>query len=113
MIKYDEYKILCKIRVLALGDKIYKNEVVRFTTVGYLTIKDYGVFEPEGWEYEIDDSECYNIDYYKNRMMYDMELVRANDIIKISRSKNLDLSKILQVDEIEIDMNKIITKEDV
>lgn len=113
MMKYDEYKILCKIRVLALGDRTYKNEVVRFTTDGYLTIKDYGVFEPEGWEYEIEDGECYNIDYYKNRIMYDMELVRANDIIKISRSRNLDLSKILEVNEIEIDMNKIIAKEDV
>lgn len=113
MMKYDEYKIFCKIRVLALGDRIYSNEVVRFTTVGYLTIKDYGVFEPEGWEYEIDDSECYNIDYYKNRIMYDMELVRADDIIKLSRSRNLDLSKILQVTEIEIDTSNTKRMEDI
>lgn len=101
-----DYKAMCTIKVLALGDRIYKNEVVRFTIKQMLPIKDYGIFNPEGWEYDIDDEQLYNTGYYIDKMMEDMELVRPNNIVTISRSRNLDLKQILSVVITEIDLTK-------
>lgn len=105
--KSIKYKALCTAKVLAIGDRIYKDEVVRFTIKEHLPIIDFGTYPDTGWEYEVDDSKLYHTWYYDDKQMEDMELIRPNDIIKISRSRNIDLKKILSVVITEIDLSNM------
>lgn len=60
---YKEYYPLCTIAVLAkVKGGLLNNggEIVRLQYETHLKLRDYGVFDPEGWEYEIDDSSMYN-----------------------------------------------------
>lgn len=99
-----KYKALCTARVLAIGDGIYKNEVIRFTIKEMLPIIDFGTYPDTGWEYEVDDGKLYHTWYYNDKQMEDIELIRANSEIKLSHSKNIDFKKILSVVITEIDL---------
>lgn len=102
-----KYKALCTARVLAIGDRLYKNEVVRFTVKEMLPIIDFGTYPDTGWEYEVEDNKLHHTWYYNDKQMENMELIRANDEIKLSRSRNIDLKKILSVVITEIDLSNM------
>lgn len=99
-----EYNIKATVRVLALASEgIFKDEVIRFTITPILTLKDYGTFDPEGWEFDIETSELYNSKYYTNLLLSDVELIRATEIIKLKEPKEIPLKKIFSLTVTEID----------
>lgn len=65
MLDFDEFYIECEVAVLAKatgGVLSFDGDIVDLHYKIMLKMKDYGVYEPEGWEYEIDESPLYNLD---------------------------------------------------
>lgn len=68
MLDFNEYKIGCDVAVLAKatgGLLSLDGDIVKLYYKRMLKIRDYGTFNPEGWEYEIDESPLYDLDKYK------------------------------------------------
>lgn len=98
MLNFNEYYVECEVAVLAKatgGILPSDGDIVKLLYKRMLKMKDYGVFNPEGWEYEIDESPFYNLDEYKNYKPIAMKRVEAYyDDTKCSIPKDL---KILEV----------------
>lgn len=80
MLNFDEYYVECEVAVLAkaTGGLIPSDgDIVKLYYRRMLKIKDYGVFDPEGWEYEIDESPFYDLDEYKYYKPEKMKRVEA------------------------------------
>lgn len=79
MLDFDEYYVECEVAVLAKatgGILPFDGDIVKLYYKRMLKIKDYGVFDPEGWEYELDESPLYDLDeyqYYKPEKMKRVE----------------------------------------
>lgn len=99
-----EYDVKTTVRVLAqVSEGIFKDEIIRFTITPILTLKDYGTFDPEGWEFDIETSELYNNKFYTNLLLSNVELIRATEIIKLKEPKEIPLKKIFSLTVTEID----------
>ena len=98
MLNFREYYVECEVAVLAKatgGVLSFDGDIVKLYYKRMLRIKDYGIFEPEGWEYEIDESPFYDIDDLNEYKPTEIKRVEAyyNDT-KCSMPRDL---KILEV----------------
>jgi len=98
MLNFNEYYIECDVAVLAkaTGDVLpFDGDIVKLYYRRMLKIKDYGVFNPEGWEYEIDESPLYNLDEYRHMKPIEMRRVEVYyDDTKFSIPKNLKVVEV-------------------
>lgn len=108
--RYNEYYIQCEVAVLAkaTGGLLSLNgDIVKLHYKRMLKIKDYGVFDPEGWEYEIDESPLYNLDEYEYYKPERIKRVEAYyDDIKCSIPKDLKILEVYKTHIISIDTTK-------
>lgn len=107
---YTEYYPLCIIAVLAKvkGGLLNNNgEIARLQYETHLKLRDYGVFDPEGWEFEIDDSPIYNPKELSQLKPKKMSLVHPyyeDDKAPIPR--DLEVLEVYKVHTIMIDTTK-------
>lgn len=106
MLDFDEYYVQCEVAVLAKavgGLLSFGGDIVKLHYARMLKIKDYGVFDPEGWEYEIDESPFYDLDeyhYYKPDKMYRVEAYY--DDTKCSIPRDLKILEVYKTHIIKI-----------
>lgn len=109
--KYDEYYIQCEIAVLAKatgGLLSLSGDIVKLHYTTMLKIKDYGVFDPEGWEYEIDESPMYDLNEINKLKPSKIHIVEAYyDDTKYNVPKDLKILEVYKTHIISIDTTKV------
>lgn len=108
---YTEYYPLCTIAVLAKakGGLLNNNgEIVRLQYETHLKLRNYGIFDPEGWEFEIDDSSIYNpkeLSQLKPKKISIVHPYYESD--EISTPRNLEVLEVYKVHIIIIDTTNL------
>lgn len=109
MLDFDEYYVECEVAVLAKatgGTLAFNGDIVKLYYKRMLKIKDYGVFDPEGWEYEIDESPFYDLDEYQYYRPEKMKRVEAyHDDTKCSIPKDLKILEVYKTHIVKINTN--------
>ena len=109
--KADEYEVECEVAVLAKATGRFfssDGDIVKLYYKRMLKIKDYGVFEPEGWEYEIDESPLYNLNEYQNYKPTKIKRVEAYyEDTKCSIPKDLKILEVYKTHIIKINTDVI------
>ncbi|MBP5597586.1 MAG: hypothetical protein J6Y02_19600 [Pseudobutyrivibrio sp.] len=110
MLNFNEYYVECEVAVLAKATGRLlplDGGIVRLFYKRMLKMKDYGVFEPEGWEYEIDESPFYDLDEYQSYRPEMMEMVAAyGPDTKWSIAKDLKILEVYKTQIIRINTDK-------
>ena len=106
MLDFNEYYVECEVAVLAKatgGILPFDGDIVKLYYRRMLRMKDYGVFYPEGWEYEIDESPFYDLDeyqYYKPEKMKRVEAYYYDT--KCSIPKDLKILEVYKTHVVKI-----------
>lgn len=106
MLDFNEYYAECDVAVLAKatgGLLSFDGDIVKLYYKIMLRIKEYGVFGPEGWEFEIDDSPLYNLDDLNKYKPIKMKRVEAYyDDTKFSIPKDLKILEVYKTHTLKI-----------
>lgn len=117
MLKADKYYIECEVAVLAKatgGLLSPDGDIVDLHYKIMLKMKDYGRYEPEGWEYEIDESPFYDLDEINRYKPYRIYLINPyHDEFKIKIPKDLRVIEVYKtkVFKINTDVEENYRKE--
>lgn len=111
MLNFDEYYIECEVAILAKatgGVLPSDGDIVKLMYKRMLRMKDYGIFEPEGWEYEIDEAPFYDLDEYQYYKPERMKRVEAyHDDTRCSIPKDLKILEVYKTHIVRINTDVI------
>ena len=87
-----------KATITVLGrvkEGLLKRAIVKFQVEKEVTFADYGIHNPEGWEYDIDpEGELYNPRGYDNEYLFNISIIRAEGEVPVIKVSHLVMDEI-------------------